>query len=184
MLGLVVLLLAITIPLGIVILTVKATESERKLFDHHPVGRRFCAFAFAVAALLAVLWVFRGTGPEYSSAIGLFLGIPAAVIAALLAAASHRFLVGRSKVIATITGIAITIFTALATSSLVAILFAPSSASSFVAAFGAIIVLSPGGILALLIGGLTGLLLSHLSNRRRPNTPLNPDAPTSGAPVS
>lgn len=184
MLGLIVLLLAISIPLGIILLTVKATEAERNLFDHHPVSRRFCAFVFAVAALLAVLWVFRGTGPEYAPAIGLFLGIPVAVIAALIAAASHRFLVGRSKVVASITGVAITTFTALATSSLVAILFAPSPARSFVATLGAFIVLSPGGVLALPFGGLTGLALSHLSNRKRPNTPLNPDAPTSGAPVS
>ena len=126
MLGLVVLLLAIAIPLGIVALTVTATEAERKLFDHTPVSRRYCAFVFAVAALLAVLWVFRGTGPEYSPAIGLFLGIPAAVIAALIAAASHRFLVGRSKVGASITGVTITILTALSTSTLFAVFFAPS----------------------------------------------------------
>ena len=184
MLGLIVLLLAISIPLGIVFLTVKATEVERNLFDHHPVSRRFCAFVFAVAALLAVLWVFRGTGPEYSPAIGLFLGIPAAVIAALIAAASHRFLVGRSKVVASITGVTITILTALSTSTLFAVFFAPGPLNSYFAAFGLVIVLSPGGILALLVGGLAGLLLSHLSNRKRPNTPLNPDAPTRGAPVS
>ena len=183
MLGLVVLLLAIAIPLGIVALTVTATEAERKLFDHTPVSRRFCAFVFAVTALLAVLWVFRGTGPEYSPAIGLFLGIPAAVIAALIAAASHRFLVGRSKVVASITGVTITILTALSTSALFAVFFAPGPPNPYFAAFGLVIVLSPGGILALLVGGLAGLLLSHLSNCKRPNTPLNPDAPTSGAPV-
>lgn len=184
MLGLIVLLLAISIPLGTILLTVKATEAERNLSEHPPVSRRFCAFVFAVAALLAVLWVFRGTGPEYSPAIGLFLGIPAAVIAALIAAASHRFLVRRSKVVASITGVTITILTALNTSTLLAVFFAPGPLNSYFAAFGLVIVLSPGGILALLVGGLAGLLLSHLSNRKRPNTPLNPDAPTSGAPVS
>jgi hypothetical protein len=116
--------------------------------------------------------------------MGLFLGLPASGIAALLAAAGQRFLVGRSKVVATLYGVAITILTALATSSLVATLIAPGSASSFVAAFGALIVLSPSSIPVLVFGGLVGLLLSHLSNRKRPNTPLNPDAPTSGAPVS
>lgn len=184
MLGLIVLLLAIAIPLGIVVLTVKATKAERKLFDHHPVSRRFCAFVFAVAALLALLWLFRGTEPEYSPAIGLFLGIPAVVIGALLAAVSHRFLVGRSKVVATITGVTITILTALSTSTLFAVFSAPDPLNSYFAAFGLVIVFSQGGIHALLIGGLAGLLLTHLSNRKRPNTPLNPDAPTSGAPVS
>lgn len=70
MLGLVVLLLAIVIPLGIVVLAVKATEAERKLFDHDPVSRRYCAFVFAVVAVLGVLSMFRGTGPEYAPASG------------------------------------------------------------------------------------------------------------------
>lgn len=169
MLVLVVLLLAITIPFGILVFTIKATEAERKQVEHHPVSRRFCAFVFAVAALLAVLWVFRGTGPEYSPAIGLFLGIPAAVISALLAAASHRYLVGRSKVIAIIAGISITILTALSISVLLAVFFAPVQFSSYLAAFGLVIVLTPPGILALLIGGCAGFLLSYLSKRKRPS---------------
>ncbi len=184
MLGLVVLLLAVALPFGIVFFTVRATEAERKVYEHSPVRRISCALVFGLAAVLGSLWVFRGTGPEYAPAMGLFLGLPASGIAALLAAVGQRLLVGRSKVVAMLSGIAITILTALATSSLVAILFAPSSASSFVAVFGAIIVLSPSGIAVLLFGGLSGLLLSHLSNRKRPNTPLNPDAPTSGAPVT
>ncbi|MDO9201535.1 MAG: hypothetical protein Q7U58_09365, partial [Hydrogenophaga sp.] len=154
------------------------------VYDHFPVRRLYCALMFGVAAVLGVLWVLRGTGSEYALAMGFFVGLPAGGIAALLAAVGQRFLVGRSKVVATLFGVVITILTALGTSSLVAIFFAPNSASSFVAAFGAIIVLSPKGIPVLLFGGLAGLLLSHLSNRKRLNPPLNPDAPTSGAPVS
>ncbi|MDP2882797.1 MAG: hypothetical protein Q8N89_14615 [Azonexus sp.] len=176
MLGFVILLLAVALPLGIAFLTVRATEAERKVYDHSPVRRLSCALVFGLAAVLGVLWVFRGTGPEYAPAMGLFLGIPASSIAALLAAVGQRFLVGRSKVVATLSGIAITIFTALATSLLVAIFFAPGSASSFVAAFGAIIVLSPSGFPVLLFGGLAGLLLSHLSNRKRPNPAVNTGA--------
>lgn len=184
MLGLFVLLLAVALPLGIAFLTVRATEAERKVYDHSPVRRLSCALVFGLAAVLGILWVLRGTGPELATAMGLFLGLPASGIAALLAAAGQRFLVGRSKVVATLYGVAITILTALATSLLVATLIAPGSASSFVAAFGALIVLSPSGIPVLVFGGLVGLLLSYLSNRKRPNTPLNPDAPTSGTPVS
>lgn len=177
-------LLAVAIPLGIVVLVVKATEAERKIYDHSPVSRLSCALVFSLAAVLGALWVFRGTGPEYASAMGLFLGVPAAAIAALLATAGQPFLVGRSKVVAALSGVIITILTALGTSSLIAVFFAPGPINSYFAAFGIVIVLSPSGIVVLLIGGLAGLLLSLLSNRKRPNTPLNPDAPTSGAPVS
>lgn len=175
MLGLIALLLAISIPLGIAFLAVKATEVERNLLDHHPVSRRFCAFVFAVAALLAVQWVCRSTGPEYNLAIGLYLGIPAAVIAASIAAASHRFLVGPSIVLATIVGISITILTTLCTSTLFSVFLAPVQLNSYFAALGLVIVLAPGDILTLLIGGCAGVLLSHLSNSKRPNTPLNTD---------
>ena len=77
MLGLIVLLLAVALPLGIVFLTVRATEGERKVYDHSPVRRLSCALVFGLAAVLGVLWVLRGTGPEYATAMGLFLGLPA-----------------------------------------------------------------------------------------------------------
>lgn len=115
MLGLVVFLLAVAIPLGIVVLVVKAPEAERNIYDHSPVSRLSCALVFSLAAVLGALWVFRGTGPEYASAMGLFLGVPAAAIAALLATAGQPFLVGRSKVVATLSGVIITILTALGT---------------------------------------------------------------------
>ena len=184
MTGIVVLLLAVAIPLGIVVFAVMTTVAERKVFEHAPVSKFSAGVLFGLAAVLGVIWVFRGTGPEYASAIAALLSIPAAAIAALLALASHRFLVGRSKFIATLSGVGIALLTAAGTSSLVAVILAPNEITSFVSTFGIVIVLSPSGVPVLLIGGLAGFLLSHFSNRKRPNTPLNPDAPTSGAPVS
>jgi hypothetical protein len=184
MTGFIVLLLAVAIPLGIVVFTVMATEAERKVYERAPISRFSAALLFGLAAVLGIVWVFRGTGPEYASAMAVLLSIPAAAIAALLALASHRFLVGRSTLIAALLGAGIALLTAAGTSSLVAVILAPDEITSFVSAFGIVIVLSPSGVPVLLIGGLAGFLLSHLSNRKRPNTPLNPDAPTSGAPVS
>jgi len=184
--GLIVLLLAVAIPLGIVVFTVVATESERKARDKHaPVSRFVSAIVFGIAALLGVLLVFRGTGAEYAPAIAFIPGLPAVVIAALLAVAGHRLVVGHSKVLAALSGASIAFLTAFGTSSAFAVFFAPDhNAALFVASFGAAIVLLPQGIPVLLIGASAGVLLSHISNRKRPNTPLNPDAPTSGAPVS
>ena len=99
MTGIVVLLLAVAIPLGIVVFAVMTTVAERKVFEHAPVSKFSAGVLFGLAAVLGVIWVFRGTGPEYASAIAALLSIPAAAIAALLALASHRFLVGRSKFI-------------------------------------------------------------------------------------
>lgn len=183
--ALIVLLLAIAIPLGIVLFTVVATESERKAHEHVPVSRFVSAIAFGIAALLGVILVFRGTGAEYVLAIAFMPSLPAVVIAALLAVAGHRLVVGHSKILAALSGAAIAFLTAVGTSSAFAIFFAPdNNAALFVASFGAAIVLLPQGIPVLLIGASAGVLLSHISNRKLPNTPLNPDAPTSGAPVS
>lgn len=183
--ALIVLLLAVAIPLGIIVFTVLATESERKTHQHVPVSRFVSAIAFGIAALLGVLLVFRGMGAEYALAIAFMPGLPAAVIAALLAVAGHRLVVGRSKVLAALSGSAIVFLTAVGTSSAFAIFFAPDhNAALFVASFGAAIMLLPQGIPVFLIGASAGVLLSHISNHKRPNTPLNPDAPTSGAPAS
>lgn len=181
----IVLLLAIAIPLGIVVFTVVATESEHKVNEHAPVSRFVAAIVFGIAALLGVLLVFRGTGAEYAPAIAFIPGLPAVVIAALLAVAGHRLIVSRSKFLAALSGACIAFLTAVGTSSAFAVFFAPDhGAALFIASFGAAIVLLPQGISVLVIGASAGVLLSHISNRKRPNTPLNPDAPTSGAPVS
>lgn len=97
------------------------------------------------------------------------------MIAASIAAACHRFLVGPSIVLATIVGISITILTTLCTSTLFSVFLAPVQLNSYFAALGLVIVLAPGDILTLLIGGCAGVLLSYLSNRKRRNTPLNTD---------
>lgn len=167
MLGVVVLLLAVAIPIAIVMFAVKATEAEREIYGHTPVSRLTSALVFGLAALLGVLWMIRGNGPEYFNAMSLLLGIPASGIAATLAAAGQPLLAGHSKAIATFSGIAIAVLTLLITSSLIAVFFTPSSASSFVAAFGVVVVLSSSSNFPnLLIGGLAGLLLSHFSNRK------------------
>jgi hypothetical protein len=182
--GLIVLLLAVAIPLGIVVLAVIATESERKAHQSAPANRFMSAIVFGIAALIGVLLVFRGTGTEYAPAIAFVLGIPAIVIAALLAVAGHRLVVGRSKVIAALSGASIALLTAVGTSSAFAAFFAPDqNAALFAASFGAAIVLLPQGVPILLIGASAGVLLSHLSNRKRPTMPPNPDVPKTGTPV-
>lgn len=165
--GFVVLLLAVAIPLGIITFAIKATEAERANDEQAPVSKLCSALCFGAAALFGVVWVLRGTGAEYASAMGLITGIPAAVIAALLAAAGHHFLVARSKWVAAFAGLGITLFTAFGVSSLFAVLFAPDhSTRLFLAASGAVIVLTPSGIPVLFMGVLVGLLLSDLSNRK------------------
>lgn len=184
--GLIVLLLAAAIPLGIIVFTVVATESERKANEHAPVGRSVSAIVFCIAALLGIFLVLRGTGAESALAISLILGLPAVVIAALLVIVGHRLVVGPSKIIAALSGAGIAFLTAVGTSSAFAVFFAPDhNAALFIASFGAVIMLLPQGILLLFIGASAGVFLSHISNRKRPNTPLNPDAPPDGgAPVS
>lgn len=167
--GLIVLLLAVAIPLGIVIFTVVATESEHQLHEHAPVSRLVSAMVFGIAALLGVLFVFRGTGTEYAPAIAFIPGLPAVAIAALLAAAGHRFVVVRSKFFAALSGAGIAFLTAVGTSSAFAFFLAPEYSSAlFVASLGAVIVLLPQGIPVLVIGALAGVLLSRISNRKLP----------------
>ena len=167
--GLIVLLLAVAIPLGIVVFAVLATQSEHKVYEHAPVSRLVSAMVFGMAALLGVLLVFRGTGAKYAPVIAFIPGLPAVVIAALLAVAGHRLVVVRSKVLAALSGAGIAFLTVIGTSSAFAFFFAPNhSAALFVASSGAVIVLLPQGIPVLLIGALAGLLLSHISNRKRP----------------
>ena len=111
--------------------------------------------------------MLRGTSVEYAPVMVLITGIPAAVIAALLAIAGHRFLVARSKWVAAFAGMGIVLFTALSVSSLFAVLVAPDhNVRFFLAAFGAVIVLTPSGMPVLFIGIFVGLLLSYLSNRK------------------
>lgn len=167
MIGLVVLLLAVAIPLGIVVFVVMATEAERKTYEHASVSKFSTALLFSLAAVLGVVWVFRGMGLEYAPAMAFLLGIPAAVIAALLALASHRFLIGRSKFIAALSGVGIALLTAAGTSSLIAVIFAPDEMYLFMLTFGLVIMLSPTGVPVLFISGLAGFLLSYLSNHKR-----------------
>lgn len=177
MAGLVVLMLAVAIPLGIVVFTVIATESERKTYRHPAVSRSFTSLVFGSAALAgtAIVLVPRA----YDSGPMLMLGIPAALIAALLAAAAHRFLIARSKLIAAMSGTVIALLTVLGTSALIAIFFSREiGVAMTIVTFGAVLVLTPKGIPVLFVGALAGVLLSYLSNHKRPN------APTSGAPVS
>lgn len=166
--GLIVLLLAIAIPLGIVVFTVVATEAEHKVNEHAPVSRLVSAVVFGIAALLGALLVFRGSRAEYAPAIAFILGVPAAVLAALLAVAGHRLVVGRSKILAALSGASIAFLTAVGTSAAFAVIFAPDhNAALFVAFFGVAIVLLPQGMPVLLIGASVGVLLSHISNRKR-----------------
>ena len=65
MLGIIVLLLAVALPLGIVFLTVRATEAERKGYEHSHIRRIACALvrwlaigytaAIAIGALMCIL---------------------------------------------------------------------------------------------------------------------------------
>lgn len=186
MTGLVVLVLAVAIPLGIVLLTVFATESERNVYSHAPVSRLATSIAFSAAALIGLAIVFRGTGTEYALAFTPMLALPTAIIAAVLAAVAHRLLVGRSRLIAAISGVVIALLTALGVSTLFAVISTPDQgAAMFIASIGPLVLLLPNGFPALFVGGLAGFLLSHFSNRKRPNPPLNTDAPPNGgAPVS
>lgn len=165
--GLIVLLLAVAIPLGIVVFAVLATQSEHKVYEHAPVSRLVSAMVFGMAALLGVLLLFRGTGAKYAPVIAFIPGLPAVVIAALLAVAGHRLVVVRSKVIAALSGAGIAFLTIIGTSLVFAFFFAPNhSAALFVASSGAVIALLPQGVPILLIGALAGLVLSHTSNRK------------------
>jgi hypothetical protein len=171
------------IPLAIVVFTVIATESEKRVYRSAPVSRSLSALVFGIAALAGVAIVLRGTGPEYISAMALALSIPGIVIAAALAVASHRLLVNRSKWIAAVSGIGVAFLTVLISSAFFAAVIAPDlDTAMLVVSFGAVLVLLPHSVAVLPVGALAGVLLSYLSNHRQTDKPLDPETPTNYPP--
>lgn len=165
MLGIIVVLLAIAMPVGILVFAVLAIESERNTKVHFRVRRSVSMLVFGVAALAGVAWVFRTSGPEYPVDALLLFGIPVAIISALLAALAHPWLSGRSFTLGALTGAAIAFVTVLAVTTLFALTLAPKAIGAFVFTFGAALLLSPDGAPTLLLGILAGILLVWLSNR-------------------
>lgn len=159
MAGLFVLLLAIGLPLGILAFVVLATKAEYS--DHgQRVSRLISMIVFALAALVGVFWVLK---VMVMNAF-LLVGLPAAIISALLAALTHPWLVGKNWWQAAFTGTLIAILAAIGTLTLYGLLLAPKKVLIFVAAFGAEIIFRPEGFLALLTGALAGVLLWWLSS--------------------
>ena len=168
MAAIIVILLVIALPLGIALFAVIATESERRTYEHRPASKFISALIFAFSALLGIAFVFHGTKTEYTPAIASIVGIPATIIAMLLAIASHRMLVGRSKFLAALFGAGVAFLTVTCTSLLFGVIFAPDlKAVLFMTAFGAVLVFFPTGIPVLLLGAISGIILSFLSNRRQ-----------------
>lgn len=154
-----VLLLAIGLPIGILTFAVLATKAEHS-DQGQRVSRPISMVVFAVAALAGVLWVMKVMK-------GLLLvGLPAAIISALLAALAHPWLVERNWWQAALTGVLIAILAAIGTLLLFGLLLAPKKALLFVAAFGSTLILTPRGLIALVPGALAGLLLWWLSSRQ------------------
>lgn len=156
---LVVSLLVLAIPAGIVLFAVHATEDERIVRKSSGVRRSIVAGAFGLAALVGAFLIVRIPGPDYPTAILLLLGLPAALIAAILASIGYSAIVFPSRVMAVLAGGAI----ALSTSAGVAAVFLAFLGPNFGAAavmlyFGFAVLLTPGGIAALVLGAVTGVM--------------------------
>ncbi|GAB3537939.1 hypothetical protein GCM10027343_02390 [Noviherbaspirillum agri] len=173
MTGLLLMFLAVVaIPIAVVMITVIATKSERvaNLPDklQPSLGKGSVSLMFGLAALLGVALILRDTGKDFATFVFLLSGIPAAAIAALLAALSYRLLVGRSKVAGAFAGLGVAVATVLTSLVIVAFAVAPGSKEgALMAAFGATIVLAPSGSSVLLIGVIAGVAVNLLANRNR-----------------
>lgn len=186
MLGLIIIILMVAlIPLGIVMLAVKATEAERNTARNTArnttVGRCRCAFVFGLAAMLGVLFMFcrfdyrilfdyRVLFP-----VSFFIGIPASGIAATLAAIGRPFLVGHSRVIATFSGVVITILTLLLTPTFYLFVFTNNLESALLKSFKYIsgVLTMPSNFSFLIIGGLAGFFLNNIARKKRSKMQLN-----------
>lgn len=124
---LVVSLLVLAIPAGIVLFAVHATENERRVCKSSGVRRSIVAGAFGLAALVGAFLIVRIPGPDYPTAILLLLGLPAALIAAILASIGYSAIVFPSKGMAVLAGGAI----ALSTSAGVAAVFSAFLGAKF-----------------------------------------------------
>ncbi len=169
--GLFVLLLVVALPLLIVVLVVRATESERASVSPdlraRSMGRAQVGLVFGLAALPAVAVLIR-PGDGYFVLLWV-PGLAAFVVATGLAGLLHRWLTGPSAVAAMLTGLAVALGTVMALTGLIGLLIAPSLAGAwFALSAGAALVLAPPGTLVLLIGSLAGWGVNRWSKRPAP----------------
>lgn len=172
-----ILLLFLAMPVGIVVFAVAATQAEQNADPNAPVSRLTSALVFGLTAELAVFLFFGSVGVEFSPAMALIPGLPAALIAAFLAFVGRRFLVLRSKVLSALSGVAITILTVIGVTAAIASLLTSTPSQTLVfASVGAVAVLFPSGVSALALGAFSGVLLSYISNRQHSSLPLSEKA--------
>lgn len=125
----------------------------------------FAACVFGVSALLWNAWISSGTGGAF-----LIMGLPAALLAAVLGAVGQRFLSSPSRLRAAIAGMTIATLAAFGTIVLLTIAIAPDSSAALAVIGIACVLLAPYYLPTLSIGLGCGLLVHFFARRQPPAT--------------